>query len=327
LLLTRKSEELFLDFKRSSDQGNGRRLSDNDRNNLAKAISGFGNSEGGVIVWGIDCSRDESGADVAGFKVPISDPARFTSWLEGAVSGSTVPPHQGVRSLGILAAGSTDGFVATLIPRSNHAPHQLVGRSQYFIRAGSDFVPTPHAVLAGIFGRVPQPHVFHNYMVGRATVEGQSVRCSVGILLRNEGPGIANDLFVNLLIVSHPGDNCEIHFERTDEANWGGVWSFGRHMSLISKQDLRLPPEAHVQPVVMHLQVAPPFTEPLHIEGIAGAGSSPPYRFELNRTSNGLADIYSEFMEKMRKGTATDEDYGGLALRVFAVEQDANVGI
>jgi hypothetical protein len=54
-ILTRASEELFLAFKRSSDNGAGRILSQTDRNNLAKAVSGFGNSEGGVIVWGIDC--------------------------------------------------------------------------------------------------------------------------------------------------------------------------------------------------------------------------------------------------------------------------------
>ena len=59
----KKAEELFLDFKRSSDNGSGNKLSQNDRNNLAKAISGFGNSEGGMIVWGVDCSQDIDGAE------------------------------------------------------------------------------------------------------------------------------------------------------------------------------------------------------------------------------------------------------------------------
>lgn len=77
----RKSEELFLDFKRSSDNGGGRKLSDTDRNNLSKAISGFGNSEGGVIVWGIDCSNLADGSDVANAEFPIANPTRFCSWL------------------------------------------------------------------------------------------------------------------------------------------------------------------------------------------------------------------------------------------------------
>ncbi|MBK9626121.1 MAG: ATP-binding protein [Rhodocyclaceae bacterium] len=64
-VVDRQAEELFLDFKRSSNDGNDKRLSSPDRKNLAKAISGFGNSEGGVIVWGVDCSTDYDGADVA----------------------------------------------------------------------------------------------------------------------------------------------------------------------------------------------------------------------------------------------------------------------
>src|SRR3990170_8028339 len=97
LILDRQSEELFLEFKRSADNGAGPRLHDTDRANLAKAISGFGNSEGGVIVWGIECSARSDRGDVASAKVPLQNPQRFVSWLEGAVSGCTVPPHPQVR--------------------------------------------------------------------------------------------------------------------------------------------------------------------------------------------------------------------------------------
>jgi hypothetical protein len=70
-ILVRQSEELYLDFKRSADNGRGPRvLHENDRNNLAKAVSGFGNSEGGVIVWGVDTSVDGDSADVAKAKDP-----------------------------------------------------------------------------------------------------------------------------------------------------------------------------------------------------------------------------------------------------------------
>jgi predicted HTH transcriptional regulator len=68
LIADRQSEELFLDFKRSSDNGAGARLSDADRGNLAKAISGFGNSEGGVIIWGVDCRPNQVVGDVAAAK-------------------------------------------------------------------------------------------------------------------------------------------------------------------------------------------------------------------------------------------------------------------
>lgn len=70
-ILTRKSEELFLDFKKSADDGIGKLLHNDDRKNLAKAISGFGNSEGGIIVWGIHCDKEiHDDADIARAKKP-----------------------------------------------------------------------------------------------------------------------------------------------------------------------------------------------------------------------------------------------------------------
>ncbi len=163
-ILTRKSEELFLDFKRSADHGSGTFLNQKDREKLAKAISGFGNSEGGVLIWGVDCSKDKDHADVAHTKFPIHNPKRFLSWLEGSVSGCTIPPHSRVQHHCIVKPGEDIGYVITLIPKSNHAPHQVVGSLKYLIRAGSDFVPTPHSVLAGMFGRRPQPRVFNMYI-------------------------------------------------------------------------------------------------------------------------------------------------------------------
>lgn len=87
MIADRQSEELFLDFKRSADNGAGDKLHQNDRQNLSKALSGFGNSEGGVIVWGVDCRNQKNSGDVAQCKVPIDNPRRFKSWLEAAVSG------------------------------------------------------------------------------------------------------------------------------------------------------------------------------------------------------------------------------------------------
>jgi len=182
LIATRQSEELFFDFKRSSDNASGVRLSTTDRNNLGKAISGFGNSEGGVIVWGVDCSQDSTGADLPRFKVPLADSARFVSWLEGAVSGTTVPPHSLVRSIPIGAS-----FAATLVAKSDRAPHQTVQSVQYYIRAGSNFTPTPHAVLAGMFGRRPLPNVFHKFLVAPAEIRGKRINFDLGILVRNQG--------------------------------------------------------------------------------------------------------------------------------------------
>jgi hypothetical protein len=312
---TRVSEELFLDFKRSSDNGDGNVLNQNDRNNLAKAISGFGNSEGGVIVWGIDCSKDPAMADVAKAKFPIKDAKRFKSWLEGAISGCTVPPHSDVRNEAVLIGGSHDGFVATYIPKSDHAPHQMVGKLQYYIRAGSDFVPTPHQVLAGMFGRRPLACVYPMYICPAPTFEETAICAEVGFVVRNGGPGIATDLFMNLMIFSY-GGSSEIALQPSDQARWSGTSSFGnRHISLITNPGVRLPPEAQMQPLVLHLRLIPPFTNVLRVEYLMGASNSPPYRMEFQTPAEKLAKIYSDYKDP----NFVVKDSHGFAASVFSI--------
>ena len=250
MIVERESESLFLDFKRSSNNGNSNKLSQVDRINLAKAISGFGNSEGGIIIWGVDCSqcrREEDFSDIARVKVPIVEPGRFKSWLEGAVSGCTTPPHTTVEHLAMDGEGGS-GLVITYIPKSSSAPHQVItngkGQYSYYIRAGSDFVPTPHAVLAGMFGRRPQPKIWQVYMVTAHQLLGgdpPGIHLENGIQIYNDGPGIAYDLFMEIKVESLPGDNCKGKVELADLKNWNAWQLLGYKYYAIGKRDHKLP--------------------------------------------------------------------------------------
>ena len=289
LILDRQSEELFLDFKRSADNGSGGRLHENDRNNLAKAISGFGNSEGGVIIWGVDCSRQASIGDVANAKVPIHNPKRFKSWLEGAVSGCTVPPHSGVQHEVIESSDKKTGFVVTHIRKSYLAPHQCLKPLQYYIRAGSDFIPTPHAVLMGLFGRPPQPFVFHMWsyppahLVKKVVVKNDrtvlAAEFDLEFRLSSYGPGLARDLYVNLQILP-PGPDSTALVMPVDTNNWSGRHSLGRFTNLVSNESFKLAPMAIVNPVTLRFSLVPPFESALIYEISYGHGGSPITKIE-----------------------------------------------
>jgi len=68
-----ETKELFLDYKRSADDGGGRSLHNSDRANLSKAVCGFGNSEGGVVLWGLTVAMIAT----AGMYPPVRDPYRI----------------------------------------------------------------------------------------------------------------------------------------------------------------------------------------------------------------------------------------------------------
>lgn len=311
-IVDRQSEELFLDFKRSSNDGNDVRLSTIDRKNLAKAISGFGNSEGGVIVWGIDCSPGHDGADVASMLVPLDNPKRFSSLIQGIISGCTLPPHSGVQN-GVIETENNKGYVITLIPKSNSAPHQCVVTKHYYIRAGSSFVPTPHDVLSGMFGRRPQPHVFPHFLLGTPSFDHDVLKLDFGIAIHNEGPGVASDIFSICRFDSIPNADDTYFMEPTDAKNWTGMSEFGRQVSLISAPGYRLPPLSNVQPLVVHLGLQPPFDHELKIFISAGSGQSRRYDFFINQS----AEIISEQYRKLKNMNALGH-YSGKEMQAVA---------
>lgn len=303
-IVTRKSEELFLDFKRSSDNGSGKYLSQNDRDNLAKAISGFGNSEGGLIVWGVDCSPDNSNADVAKAKVPLTDVKRFVSLIENAISGCTVPPHSGVKNHYVSIDNKDNGYVITYIPKSENTPHQVIRKNQYYMRAGSNFEPVPHSVLAGMFGRRPQAKIIHGFFYKPVLIkENGSIEFEFGFSLRNLGPGIAKDIFINASTYSFPIGNSSLQLIPGPPEQWTGSFALGMQVSLISKSEMRLPPESFILPLTIKVILEPPFERDINIDVICGCSDSPSTKFHLKNTKENVEKLYNNLLNDYKSGS------------------------
>lgn len=189
--------------------------------------------------------------------------------------------------------------MVTLIPKSNTAPHQSVVSKQYHIRAGSDYVPTPHDVLAGMFGRRPQPHVFHNFILSVPELHDGNLKISFGLVVHNEGPGIASDIFSICRKMSLPGSACQMSIDTPDLRNWTGLHELNGQLSLISVPGYRLPPGASAQPMVINLLLRPPFYDELRIFGRVGSGESRRYDFYIEAPCDLVAQQYNDFVERM----------------------------
>ena len=63
-IANRQSEHLQLDFKTV----NSASLNREDRRTLAQAISGFANSSGGLVVWGVDARPNSERIDCVTFR-------------------------------------------------------------------------------------------------------------------------------------------------------------------------------------------------------------------------------------------------------------------
>jgi Putative DNA-binding domain len=159
-----REEDLHLDFKLVKDAGLTQR---EDRKNFAAAVSGFANSDGGLIIWGVDARKNGNAEDLdCACDMPgISDLKRFVTRLNELTGSVTNPTVEGVDHKSIAIPTETNrGFVATLVPRSDSGPHMAkLGEDRYYRRSGSAFVKMEHFEVADMFGRRPQPKLslFH----------------------------------------------------------------------------------------------------------------------------------------------------------------------
>ena len=306
----RQTEELFMDFKQASSTGkHGWSLSPDDRRNLAKCISGFGNSEGGVIVWGVECSRDMDVGDVAKAKIKVKNVHRFMSWVESAISGCTIPSHNKVRNHIIACDAHGDGYLATSVPKSDIAPLMTTIGSHIYIRSGSNNVPAPYAVIAGMFGRRPQPNVdlkFENrtievldndnedilYPKTIDTPPQKYVKITFDILCENDSNAIARELYLSCTTENSGGEYNRVRFvDYNMMANYLGI---EKHLNLITKPELRLPPRGVLKFCKVELLFSEFVDDDLLLNGVVGADSAAPKSFRISGSKNSLRSFVAK---------------------------------
>lgn len=309
-----QTEELFLDFKQAVSTGkNGTSLHKDDRKNLAKGISGFGNSEGGVIVWGVECSRDCDIGDVAKAKVKVRNVHRFLSWLENAISGCTLPSHNRVRNHIISVDKNGDGFVATYIPKSELAPLMTTMGNNIYIRSGSNNVPAPYSVIAGMFGKRPQPNVEliiadKNLEVLDNAVEDmvyppsldnppeKYLRLSFSICGENDSNVIARELYLSCSSTSKGGEYNKVRFSNYNQMD--SIPGIEGQLNLITRPDLRLPPRGVIRFANVTIILSPYSEEDFLMDGVIGADHAAPKDFRVYIPKNKLRSFVARAMRE-----------------------------
>ncbi|MBR2033771.1 MAG: ATP-binding protein [Alphaproteobacteria bacterium] len=303
-IINRQTEELFLDFKQAvSDGKNFTTLHRDDRKNLAKAISGFGNSEGGVILWGVECSRDLEVGDVAKAKVKVKNVHRFLSWIENAISGCTIPSHNKVRNHIVSVDKNGDGFLATYIPKSDIAPLMTTGNNHIYIRSGSNNVPAPYAVIAGMFGRTPQPNI--ELLMGERKIEAlenvdedmlypnsidnppeQYVKISFAIQACNSSNVIARELYMSCTTKENGGEYNKVRFSSYNHMD--AISGIEGQLNLITRPELRLPPRGVIRFCKVDVILSSYIDDDFQMEGVIGADKAAPRDFRIYIPKNKL---------------------------------------
>lgn len=197
MIQEQQEENVFIDFKLKSDHST-HTLSKDDKKNYAKALSGFANTAGGVIVWGVDASKNENGVDAANDQKPIANARAFLTQLNSLLSDSLTPLVSGVQNFYIPLPGQPEnGFVITYVPASDLPPHRaLLSVNQYCMRVGDSFVTMEHSHLEDAFGRRQRPVLEIYYEIESGAIYGgisgkREFECEIVFGIRNVGRYVA----------------------------------------------------------------------------------------------------------------------------------------
>jgi hypothetical protein len=214
-------EYLHLDFKRANSDN----LSNtDDKKNFSRALSGFANAEGGLIIWGVETTK-EDGVELPDKIKHIKDLRKFEAKLNEFTSQWVSPPVSGVMHKTIeMPKGSNKGCAVSLIPESDSGPHMSTCKDEkrYYRRSGDAFRVMEHNEVADMFGRRPHPKLdlYHRIVEARTgTVHGDVfVEYNVVIGVENKGRGTAKYPSLTLE-VNKPFKTAEGGLD--EYGNWG----------------------------------------------------------------------------------------------------------
>lgn len=150
LVLERQQEGPSLEFKTKEDASSPT-ASRSDKKNLGKTLSAFCNSQGGVLIWGVNAEKDEDAIDAAKELCPIINPEAFESRIQTLLSDILAPKTDGIEVASITDPHGNNGVVLIWVPHSTRRPHRSTQDHHYYKRSGDSSYRMEHFDLEDIF--------------------------------------------------------------------------------------------------------------------------------------------------------------------------------
>lgn len=197
-------EDTWLDCKQKHDSDRGK-LDDDDKKNFAKALSGFGNTTGGVLIFGIDARKVNDIDVVKGIK-PIKELLLFESELRDLESKIVQRALSGLEYKKIYTNQANNiGIIIIYIPEGNNPPYRSMRDKEFYIRAGGSFVSIDVSLIENLMSKKFKPDIEAQITIGilnKPINTHQNNSFQISFRLTNKGNSIAEHVLIEIRLLA-----------------------------------------------------------------------------------------------------------------------------
>lgn len=199
LIQTGEAEGLFLECKSPGEP----RLTKDQKNQLGVAISGFSNTAGGVLVYGLSTTQHKhTGLDVISQIEEIGLISKLQQQVKNAIPVVTMPPILSTETKIIKRLPrDSKGVLLVHVPSPTGDPIQATHDNVFYMRTGDEFRAAPYEIIKRLFSAVDVPDLFVE--VDANLVEQQDDSSwSLPIGINNRSTAIAEQVLISVEVMN-----------------------------------------------------------------------------------------------------------------------------
>lgn len=199
-----EAEGLYIECKAPSEPRLNREL----KATFAKAVSGFSNTTGGILIWGISTTpHAHSRQDILTQLEPIGHARRFARQIEAEAAALTTPGvTTSITKVIPDSPGSTRGVIVTLIPQSMGDPIQSTIDQHFYFRNGDEFTVLPYEMLRRLFAASDTPDLVPSFSSGLVKLS-ETGAWHLPIIVENQSSAVGEHVKISVTI-ENP-ENCD----------------------------------------------------------------------------------------------------------------------
>ena len=188
-----QAENLYLECKSPEGPVVGQDI----KSKLAKATSGFSNTAGGIIVWGVSTTKQQGGLDVLTQIESIGSIKKFEQAINLSILTLVNPGVDFKSKILLEKVGNTKGILITYVAQKEGDPVQALDGNLY-LRSRDEFVEMPYETIKRMFLGATSPDLFPIFDKRLVKLDKVDGSWDIPVGIQNLSSAVAKDVKVTI---------------------------------------------------------------------------------------------------------------------------------